>query len=170
MPCCYLSESLECTELPRDYFLLPPDAPLWGCLQRLEKFVPAFDHILEAIAIAVPDSWFVFVEDRIPNQTQALLDRLARSAPTLHKRMVVLNRMGRQEYLALVACMDVHLDPFPFGSGITLYDSLHTGTPIVTLEGRFLAHAWWRPPIGSSAWRMPPSLPHRRSMWPQPWS
>jgi predicted O-linked N-acetylglucosamine transferase (SPINDLY family) len=32
----------------------------------------------------------------------------------------------------------VLLDPFHFGSGITLYETIHTGTPVVTLEGRFL--------------------------------
>lgn len=138
LPCCYLRESLEAVSLPRDYFLLPPDVPLWGCLQRLEKYSPDFDLALEAIAREVPDSLFVFVEETVPSLTAFFLDRLARNAPSVRERLVMLGRMNRQEFLALAGCLDLLLDPFHFGSGVTLYETLHSGTPVVSLEGRFL--------------------------------
>jgi protein O-GlcNAc transferase len=138
LPCCYLSESLEANTLPRDYFLLPPDLPLWGCLQRLEKYPPDFDATLEAIARAVPEALFVFVEEKVPSLTAFFLQRLEHSAPAVRERVVMLGRMNRAEYMALAGCVDVLLDPFHFGSGITLYETLHGGTPVVTLEGRFL--------------------------------
>jgi protein O-GlcNAc transferase len=138
LPCCYLSESLELHERSRDYFVLPPDVPLWGCPQRLDKFHPDFDRALEAIARQVPESLFVFVEESVPSLTSFFLDRLAVSAPAARERVLMLGRMVRQDYLALAGCMDVLLDPFHFGSGITLYETIHTGTPVVTLEGRFL--------------------------------
>jgi predicted O-linked N-acetylglucosamine transferase (SPINDLY family) len=50
----------------------------------------------------------------------------------------MLSRMDWPDFLALAGCLDVLLDPFHFGSGITLYETIHTGTPVVTLEGRFL--------------------------------
>jgi protein O-GlcNAc transferase len=50
----------------------------------------------------------------------------------------MLGRMDWPDFLALAGCLDVLLDPFHFGSGITLYETIHTGTPVVTLEGRFL--------------------------------
>jgi predicted O-linked N-acetylglucosamine transferase (SPINDLY family) len=56
----------------------------------------------------------------------------------VRERVVMLGRMNRAEFLALAGCLDVLLDPFHFGSGITLYETLHGGTPVVTLEGRFL--------------------------------
>jgi tetratricopeptide (TPR) repeat protein len=138
LPCCYLSEALERMERPRDYYMLPPDLPLWGCAQRLEKFHPDFDLALEAIAQAVPESLFVFVEEMVPSLTQIILDRLARTAPTARERVLMLGRMDRRDFLALAGCLDVQLDTFYFSSGVTLYESIHAGTPVVTLEGPFL--------------------------------
>jgi predicted O-linked N-acetylglucosamine transferase (SPINDLY family) len=69
LPCCYRSKRLEAVSLPRDYFPLPPDLPLWGCLQRPENDSPDFDHALEAIARAVPQSCLVVIEDRLPSLT-----------------------------------------------------------------------------------------------------
>ncbi len=138
LPCCYRSEAIEPLERDRTYYFLPPDRPLWGCLHRLEKLHPDFDLTLEAIARAVPDSLFVFVEEDVPSLTSLYLDRLARSAPTAREQLVMLGRMDWPDFLALAGCLDVLLDPFHFGSGITLYETIHTGTPVVTLEGRFL--------------------------------
>lgn len=138
LPCCYLRESLQAVDLPRDYFLLPPDLPLWGCLQRLEKIPPDFDLALEAIARQVPEGLFVFVEEAVPSLTGFLLERLARNAPSVRERLLMLGRMSRREYLGLAGCLDLLLDPFHFGSGVTLYETLHAGTPVVSLEGRFL--------------------------------
>jgi len=138
LPCCYRCEAIEPLERQRDYYLLPPDRPLWGCLHRFEKFHPDFDLALEAIARAVPDSLFVFVEEEVPSLTSLYLDRLARSAPTAREQVVILSRMDWPDFLALAGCLDVLLDPFHFGSGITLYETIHSGTPVVTLEGRFL--------------------------------
>ena len=39
--------------------------------------------------------------------------------------------------MAVLAQMDVLLDPLHFGSGNTLYDAMVTGTPVVTWPGRF---------------------------------
>ena len=138
LPCCYRSEAIEPLERDRNYYFLPPDRPLWGCLHRLEKLHPDFDLALEVIARAVPDSLFVFVEEDIPSLTSLYLDRLACSAPTAREQVVMLSRMDWPDFLALAGCLDVLLDPFHFGSGITLYETIHTGTPVVTLEGRFL--------------------------------
>ena len=138
LPCCYRSEAIEPLERDRNDYFLPPDRPLWGCLHRLEKLQPDFDLALEAIAMAVPDSLFVFVEEDVPSLTSLYLDRLARSAPTAREQVVMLSRMDWPDFLALAGCLDVLLDPFHFGSGITLYETIHTGTPVVTLEGRFL--------------------------------
>ena len=138
LPCCYLSESLEPVDRSRDYYMLPPDRCLFGCLHRLDKFHPDFDLALEAIARAVPDSLFVYVEEQIPALTEIYLERMARTAPMARERVVMLGRMDRPDFIALGSCLDVLLDPFYFCSGITLYETIHTGTPVVTLEGPFL--------------------------------
>ncbi len=108
----------------------------------------------------MPEAWFVFIEAEITSYTQIFLNRIAISAPTLAERLILLSRMGRQEFISLAGCLDVLLDPPYFGSGVTLYETIHTGTPIVTLEGdflrsRFVAGAYRlmglkRPPIAHS--------------------
>ena len=160
LPCCYLAENLEPATHGRDYFFLPQAAPLFGCLQSFSKLHPDFDSVLEQIAKRVPEAWFVFIEAEITSYTQIFLNRIAISAPTLAERLILLSRMGRQEFISLAGCLDVLLDPPYFGSGVTLYETIHTGTPIVTLEGdflrsRFVAGAYRlmglkRPPIAHS--------------------
>ncbi len=138
LPCCYLAENLEPAIHGRDYFFLPEDVPLFGCLQSFWKLHPDFDGVLEQIAQRVPQAWFVFVEAEVTSYTQIFVERIASSAPTLSQRLILLSRMNRQEFISLAGCLDLLLDPPYFGSGITLYETIHTGTPIVTLQGDFL--------------------------------
>jgi predicted O-linked N-acetylglucosamine transferase (SPINDLY family) len=42
------------------------------------------------------------------------------------------------DFLRLLACCDVLLDPYPFGGGNTTLEALAVGTPLVTLPGEFL--------------------------------
>ncbi len=138
LPCHYNLEWIEADPLPREWFLLPSQEPLFGCLQLFEKIHPEFDAVLEQLAQRVPEAWFVFIESSTTRLTELFMDRLAVTAPTARARIILLARLERSEYLALANCIDVLLDPFHFCSGVSMYESLHAGTPIVTLEGQFL--------------------------------
>ncbi|MBM3548555.1 MAG: hypothetical protein FJX54_16525 [Alphaproteobacteria bacterium] len=46
---------------------------------------------------------------------------------------------GRQDHLARVGSLDIALDPFPFNGGITTFEALWMGVPVVTLEGKRFA-------------------------------
>lgn len=138
LPCSYPRALIQAPSRPRAWFLLPEGEPLFGCLQLFEKIHPEFDAVLEQLAQRVPQAWFVFIESKTSQLTEIFLDRLARTAPTAHARLILLSRLERPDFLALSACIDVLLDPFHFCSGVTLFETLHAGTPIVTLEGRFL--------------------------------
>ncbi|MEA5391460.1 tetratricopeptide repeat protein [Cyanobium gracile UHCC 0139] len=138
IPCCFISETLDYTYLPREYFILPPSVTLIGCLQSFHKLHPDFDNILEEIAIKNPDVGFVFVEDASAARTKMFLERLSKNAPTAYERYITLALMNRAEYHALCACMDILLDPIYYGSGITFFEASFVGTPIVTLEGGYL--------------------------------
>ena len=138
LPCCFSVKGLHFTPLPREYFLLPPGTTLVGCLQSLHKIHPDFDKILEQIAQQNPDAAFVFVEDPIEARTAAFLDRLSRTAPSVHERCLTLAQMSRGEYHALCNCIDLLLDPIYYGCGITFFEASFVGTPILTLEGQNL--------------------------------
>jgi len=138
LPCCFEAADLRFNQLPREYFFLPPDLTLIGCLQGLHKLHPDFDLALEQIATLNPDVAFVFVEDSIASRTQIFLDRLSANAPLARERCILMSIMGRGEYHALCDCVDILLDPFYYGSGITFFEASYVGTPIVTLEGENL--------------------------------
>src|SRR5687767_5295484 len=58
--------------------------------------------------------------------------------PDVAERIRFLPKMPRGDFLELLACSDVMLDPFPFGGGHTSYEALALGLPVVTLPGEFL--------------------------------
>ncbi|MBM5822901.1 MAG: hypothetical protein FJ082_10755 [Cyanobacteria bacterium K_Offshore_surface_m2_011] len=138
LPCYFSTKELAFTPLPSEYFLLPIEYTLLGCLQSLPKIHPDFDAVLELIAQKNPDVAFVFVEDPIEARTEAFLARLARTAPTVRERCLTLAKMSRAEYHAVCNCMDILLDPIYYGSGITFFEASFVGTPILTLEGHNL--------------------------------
>ena len=138
LPCCFYAESLEIPELCREYFFLPGHCKLVGCLQSLHKLHPDFDLLLEGIAVQNPEVIFVFVEDDYGSSTELFLNRIALSAPSAKEQIIVLKKMNRGEYQALSKCMDLLLDPVYYGSGITFFEAVLAGTPVVTLEGEYL--------------------------------
>jgi predicted O-linked N-acetylglucosamine transferase (SPINDLY family) len=51
------------------------------------------------------------------------------------ERVDVLGKSSRYEHLAAYGRIDVQLDPFPHGGGVTTYEGLLMGIPAVTLLG-----------------------------------
>ena len=142
LPCRYLSRDLPMDptagRMGRDYFMLPRDRPLVGCLQMLVKFHPDLDGVLERIARAVPDVLFVFVGFATNEIIQLFLTRLQQQAPLAAERTIFVGQQSRSEFAVLSSVLDLILDTPHFGAGISFYESIHTGTPIVTTEGPFL--------------------------------
>jgi protein O-GlcNAc transferase len=66
---------------------------------------------------------------------QSVLDRFA-AAGVGAERIEFVPRQGWSAYIRTFGRIDVALDTFPYGGGITTLDALWMGTPVVTLAGK----------------------------------
>lgn len=138
LPCCYPATSLSCVSRSRQYFGLPQEIPLLGCLQQLHKIHPDFDFVLERIALQNPSAKFIIIENHVGRVTTAYLNRLLGHSPALREKLILLPPISRDNFIALSGCIDMLLDPMHYGSGVTFFETSYFGTPIVTLEGKYL--------------------------------
>ena len=54
-------------------------------------------------------------------------------------RLIFSKRVARDQYLAQYSIADLFLDTFPYNAGTTASDALHSGLPVLTLEGTSFA-------------------------------
>lgn len=98
-----------------------------GVLQSLMKFHPLFDIALIKILVNLPNSLlFILKNDRqFVSQFKFArrLSILAREYEIkIDHRVFFVPQMAYKDYMDFLCRMDVSLDPFPFGGGVTLTD------------------------------------------------
>ena len=104
---------------------------LYGCPQMLKKFHPSVDGTLLAILRDDPHG-LLLVQNG--SRVDFVVDRLARRAPELARRLVVVpSSLSHRDFLALLRACAAVLDLFPFPSGVTSLDAFAVGAPVVTL-------------------------------------
>jgi predicted O-linked N-acetylglucosamine transferase (SPINDLY family) len=111
---------------------LPEHTPIAICPQSLFKLMPRFDAVLAAILEQVPDTLLLLPEPTRPGQRVRFLERLRRHAGSATERVRFFPRGTRREFLDWVNAADLMLDPFPVSGGISTWDALATGVPLVT--------------------------------------
>lgn len=117
---------------------VPVSAPLLICPQSLFKLMPAFDGTLRQILDANPEARLLLPEPTQAGQLAAIKARFAHTLGAAAARVHYFSRRSRAEFIELIAASDVLLDPFPVGGGISTWDALAAGTPIVTWPGNHL--------------------------------
>ena len=78
------------------------------------------------------------LEGNHPTWTKKLRERLTRSIPQVVDRIYFASRTDRRGFMDLLASVDVILDPTHFSGGITTFEALSVGTPVVTLPSDFM--------------------------------
>ncbi|WP_420138718.1 tetratricopeptide repeat protein [Sphingomonas sp.] len=119
------------------------NAVRFALCQQPMKFDPADDALYARIAQEIGEAQFWIVRSRkYPWASERLIQRLAATFvahgldPTRHLRST--DWMGPAAFSGFLDAMDVMLDCPAFSGYTTAWQAIHRGTPIVTLEGRFL--------------------------------
>jgi protein O-GlcNAc transferase len=122
---------------------------LYLCPQSLFKFHPDFDPILAAILRQDTQGELILLSHYTEAVNRQLRARFAATMPDVADRIHFMPRLDREQFLQLLSCATVMLDPVHFGGGNTTYEALALGVPIVTwpspyMRGRVTAACYQR--------------------------
>jgi len=137
MPTCYRRPSMN-ERTCRSNYGISDDGSLYLCPQSLFKIHPDMDAALAKILQGDPTGQLVIFHGNAKIWTEKLLRRWMPLFGEAISRVVVLERVGWQEFLNIMSLADVMLDTWPFGGGNTNYQGFSAGLPIVTFPGKFL--------------------------------
>ena len=108
------------------------------CTQNLGKLLPQHDEVFARILAGVPDSELWFVARPEAAVTERFRERLleaCRGSGAAPERVVIHERMGQSDFLALNAAADVYLDGIAWSGNNTTFEAIAMGLPVVTWPG-----------------------------------
>lgn len=124
-------------------FGLPQSGPLYFCPQRLAKFHPDFDRVLRAILERDAMGRIVILAGGQHRPAELLKARFERAmGSSLARRVLFLPSQNSENYMRLLAVMDVVLDMPTYSAALTGYDTFAAGVPIVTQPGRHMVERY----------------------------
>ncbi len=140
LPCgvCYEAPSYapQVTPLPS----LAGNPFTFGCVNRIEKISGRSLGLWARILAAVPGSRLLLKEQKLddPGIRARLLARLQNHGIATD-RVLVLGTSTHAEHLGTYHQVDLALDPYPHGGGVSSMEALWMGVPVVTLSGSTIA-------------------------------
>ena len=136
-------------QLPRTYWCYQPPEPApevtpppaaktgfiaFGSMNNFAKASAVAQETWAKIMAALPGSRLI-LHCQPGSHRQAVLDRFGSSGID-STRIEFVGRQPVWKYLETFGRIDIALDSFPYGGGITTCDALWMGVPVVTLTGR----------------------------------
>jgi len=112
----------------------------YGSFNRLEKIsdesLAAWSRLLDA----VPDARLVIKSQTLDRpQVESEFEQRLQAAGLPRDRTTLLGADPQLEHLAKHGLVDIMLDPFPHGGGVSTSDALWMGVPVVALAGNTVA-------------------------------
>ena len=105
----------------------------FGCLNKFAKASTAALELWPEILLAVPGSRLL-LQGAAGFARQSVHDRFARNGVAA-ERVEFVGLQPCEKYFETFRRIDIALDPFPYGGGISTCDALWMGVPVVTLNG-----------------------------------
>jgi predicted O-linked N-acetylglucosamine transferase (SPINDLY family) len=138
LPDTYFCMATPGSNMPAATRDVPADAPLTlGCFNNWAKVTPGTVALWARILAALPDSRLFLKTNYLdnPGMRRVVLDRFA-DAGVGPERLILEGPSPRAGLLAAYNRVDIALDPFPYGGGMTTVEALSMGVPVITLRGR----------------------------------
>jgi len=107
----------------------------FGSFNRLTKISESAFQVWAQVLSAIPDSRLVLKTGELGDA--ATRDRVAAyftRAGINPQRIVMLGKTSWEEHMKAFGLIDIALDPFPHGGGVTTLEGLMMGIPVVTLH------------------------------------
>jgi len=121
----------------REAFGLSDSQHVYSCPHNVRKFHPEFDPLLGEILRRDPVAVLIVPKPQHEALETAVRSRFQQAIGDVLDRIRFVPWMPYPEYLNLTAVADVLLDPLHYGGGVTSYDGLALGAPIVTLPSQY---------------------------------
>ena len=112
--------------------------PVFLCPQSLFKLHPEFDPLIGRILARSPDAELVLLAGQHSEWQKALEARWKRTIPHVLDRIRFVPRRDRAGFMALLASARVVLDTPHFCGGLSSFEALTAGAPVVALPGDFM--------------------------------
>jgi protein O-GlcNAc transferase len=143
---CYVEQTVR---LPVSYWCYQPAGPApdiapaplrdngfvtFGCLNNFSKVSPEAMRLWGRVLAATPGSRLL-VHCPEGSHRPRVLERFE-AAGVKPDRLELVGFQSREAYMRTYQRIDVALDPFPYGGGITTCDGLWMGVPIVSLSAQ----------------------------------
>jgi predicted O-linked N-acetylglucosamine transferase (SPINDLY family) len=106
----------------------------FGCLNSFSKVSPQALRLWSEILIQTPGSK-ILLHCSAGSHRQRVIDQFAATGVTAD-RVDFAGLQSWQQYMESYQRIDIAMDPFPYGGGITTCDALWMGVPVVTLTGQ----------------------------------
>lgn len=142
----------EVVDLPCLLGFMPPDPPppvspilpmtqgnppTFGCLNRIIKMTDPVVELWARVLHAVPESRLILKDNFLSDagQRDLVLRRFAGQGIGA-ERLVLMGGTAHADHLKVFYSIDLALDPFPSGGGVSTLEALNMGVPMITLLGR----------------------------------
>ncbi len=113
-----------------------PGAVTFGCFNRLSKITPEVLEVWARILLRLPASRLLMKFNGLEDAAQrARILAVFAGRGVDAARIELVGGSPQAEHLAAYGRVDVALDPFPHGGGVTALEGLWMGVPAITLAG-----------------------------------